>query len=330
MMTWQDGYGLVCFAMPEDDDVVDDVSSLEHPTSSIETRISDRTISDSLPRMRRLVFVLALALAGCHSCGAEKGQSAAATAVPDVHVSVERPDQPPFMLDGEVLAKHEVDRGDPPWLAWKLKNVAPHWDDRAPVDVVDDEGFRSPLLRSNEAPGDLEALLLVGPKGESRIVRLPPGKPITAHQGENRKDAGRVRHVAKLVFVDPDAGGTSGPLVSLKVVVAGKETTWTRDELSKVTPIVFRSKDGDGERDAWPLRALTKALVGENAMPTEVVGEEKKSTKIDPAKWKDPSIEPVIRASRRGKLKLQWLDAKSHEEAEDLPQLRGVRELRFP
>jgi hypothetical protein len=271
--------------------------------------------------MRRVVFVVSLVLAGCGSCGAKR--EAAATAVPDVHVTIERPGKPPFVLDGEVLAKRPADLGDPPWLAWKLMNVVPEWDDSARVDVIDSEGFRAPLGRGGET------LLLVGLGGESRVIRLEPGKPITAHRGEARRDAGRIRHVTKLLFVAGDAG-VDRPEVSLRVVIRGVPTTWTRADLAKVEPIVLVSKDGDGERDAWPLRALSQTLVGDHAMPSEAIGEEPASLRIDPAKWKDATLEPVIRSNRRGRLKLVWLDAKTHEEDHDEPQQKGVHELRFP
>jgi hypothetical protein len=104
----------------------------------------------------------------------------------------------------------------------------------------------------------------------------------------------------------------------------------TRAELSKVEPIVLVSKDGDRERDAWPLRALTKALVGDEAMPNEAIGEEPASLRIDAAKWNDATLEPVIRSNRRGRLKFVWLDTKTHDEDHDEPQQKGVRELRFP
>jgi hypothetical protein len=270
--------------------------------------------------MRRVVLVLSLALAGCGSC---ETKSAPPAPRPDVQVTVERPGKPPFVLDGDVLAKRPADLRDPPWLAWKLKNVVPEWDDGARIDVIDSEGFRAPLGRGGET------LLLVGLGGESRAIRLEPGRPITAHRGEARQDAGRVRHVAKLVFVAGDAG-VPPPEVSLHVVIHGQPTTWTRAELAKVDPIVLVSKDGDGERDAWPLRALAKALVGDEAIPSESIGEEPASLRIDPAKWRDATLEPVIRSNRRGRLKLVWLDTKTPEEDHGVPQQKGVRELRFP
>lgn len=280
--------------------------------------------------MRRLVF--ALGLGGCGSCGAKESEatsSADAAARPDVRLTVERPGKAVFTVDGAVLAAHPSSVREAPFTAWRLAAIVPDWDERAPVDVIDEEGFRSPLLRPGESPGELEALLLVGDDGETRVIRVAPNKPITAHRGEARKDAGRVRHVAKLLFLDGDAG-TSGPAVSLKVAIHGAASTWTRAELSKVEPIVLMSKDGDGERDAWPLRELAKALVGASAMPSEVLGEEPSSLRIDAEKWKDATLVPVLRVNRRGRLKLVWLDAKTKKEDHDEPQVKGVRELRFP
>lgn len=277
------------------------------------------------------------ALSGCSSCAKDdpaptKSDTSALALVPAI--TLERPGKAPIAIDRALLTSTSPSSTDGPFTAWRLVALVPDYDERAPVDVIDEEGYRSPLLRAGEDPGALETLLIVGKDGESRILRAAPNKAITAHRGETRKDAGRVRHVAKLVVLAKDANGdagvVAGPAVSLKVLVAGKETTWTRAELAKVKPIVLMSKDGDGERDAWSLRALATELVGPNAMPSEVLGEEPKSVRIEAKQWKDEALVPVIRANRRGRLKLVWLDAKTHEEDHDEPQLKGVSEVRFP
>ena len=282
--------------------------------------------------MHRFAFLLLAALSGCGSCAKEqqpatKTDTSVLALVPTV--TLERPGKAPVAIDRALLTSTSPSSTDGPFTAWRLIALVPDYDEKAPVDVIDEEGFRSPLLRTGEDPGELETLLIVGKDGESRIIRAAPNKPITAHRGETRKDAGRVRHVTKLVFLDKD-GGVAGPPVSLKVLVGGKETTWTRAELAKVKPIVLMSKDGDGERDAWSLRELAATLVGPGAMPSEVLGEEPKSLRLDAKPWKDEALVPVIRVNRRGRLKLVWLDAKTHEEDHDEPQLKGVREIRFP
>lgn len=283
--------------------------------------------------MQRLLLMVTLLLSGCGSC-AKKPESDEYPSTPsvaltrDVHITVERPGKPPFVIDEKVLASTSKNIVEGPLTAWSLVRLVPEWDEKAPVDVIDEEGFRSPLLRRGEDPLFTETLLIVGADGETRVIRISKGKPITAHRGEARKDAGRVRHATKLVFLEADAG-VAGPAVSLGVVVHGQPTTWTREELAKLGPIILQSKDGDGERDAWPLRELAKR-VSNDAMPTELVGEEPASLRIDAAKWKDPRLVPVIRANRRGRLKLVWLDATTKEEDHDEPQMKGVREVRFP
>ena len=60
MITWHEGYELVCFAPDEEDDVEDGVSSLEHPsttgaaTTSAATTTNERpkSISPSVPQLR--------------------------------------------------------------------------------------------------------------------------------------------------------------------------------------------------------------------------------------------------------------------------------------
>lgn len=276
-------------------------------------------------RAARYLAIAAFLLAGCKSCSDQKPS----TASPDVAaVSVERPNQPPFVIDAKLLASHPPDVRDSEWQGWKLRTLVPNWNADDLVDTIDDEGFRAPLLRAGESAGDTEPMFLLGPDGETRVIRVDPKKPITAHKGESRKDAGKTRHIAKIVFVDAASdAGVAGPGISLKVLNGAAESTWTRADLSKVKPIVLMSKDGDGERDAWNLRDLATTLVGPNAAVTEAVGEGGQTLKISPAKWKDAALTPVLRSNRRGRLKVVWLDPKTNEEDKDEVQLRGVSEL---
>jgi hypothetical protein len=94
-----------------------------------------------------------------------------------------------------------------------------------------------------------------------------------------------------------------------------------------VKPIVLMSKDGDGERMAWPLRELAATLVGPGAVVQEAVGDQGKVLTVAEAKWNDRALVPVLRANRRGRLKLEWLEGGTLEPAEDAESLRAITEL---
>jgi hypothetical protein len=285
--------------------------------------------------LARVIAVAAtLGLLGCsRSCARTTADFAVDAAVPsDTEIAVEVEGSPASRIDGPLLARTPPDFVTPPWRGWKLAKLVPGWTTNAAIDVEDDEGIHATLIAPGEDTTGSDAVLLVGPDGETRAIRLAAGRPITAHQGASRKDSGRVRHVKRIRVRSRGAAenepAVAVPPISLKVNVEGSDATWTRAELGRVAPIVLMSKDGDGERHAWALRELTATLVGKDAFVLELVGEDGRVLRIAEAQWRDPAQVPVLRANRRGRLKFVWL-SRENEELEDAGELKGITEVRL-
>jgi hypothetical protein len=280
--------------------------------------------------VRWLTLVCALLATGCNGRGCARSETGAIPS--DVDVLVEREGKPSMHVDAALLSRCSPDFVEGDWRAWKLAKLVPEWETNAVVDLEDDEGFRATLIRPGESAAAMEPVLLVGPSGETRVIGLAPGHPITAHQGAARKDSGRVRHIRRVrcrslegALSDPVTAGA--PTISLRVLIDDAPQTWTRNELGRVKPIVLMSKDGDGEREAWLLHDLAATLVGPEATVLAAVGEGDHVLQIDPAKWNDRALVPVLRANRRGRLKLVWLTRELEESGNE--QLRAVTEVRI-
>jgi hypothetical protein len=271
-----------------------------------------------------LVLRVALPLLVLVGCGGSSCRSSSDATPATSAIVVELEGRPNATIDAALLARTPPDFVNEPWRGWKLRTLVAGWDPSFALDIEDDEGFHATI----HAAGDDEPVLLLGPGGETRAIRLAPGRAITAHQGDARKDAGRVRHV-RVIRARSHAREAEAELapIALRVVVDGVASTWTREELGRVKPIVLMSKDGDGERQAWPLRELAEALVGAGAVVLEAVGDQGKVLPLAAAKWNDRALVPVLRANRRGRLKLVWLVRATLEEADHEDALRAVTEL---
>jgi hypothetical protein len=114
-------------------------------------------------------------------------------------------------------------------------------------------------------------------------------------------------------------------VLELVAIVDGREVRFEEDRLLEVEAASVRGDDGEGARDAFPLRALVHALVGPTARVTELVGEEGRTVEIAPAAWDDARCVPVLKVNRKGQLKLQWTDeAGAPVEGEELRKVQRI------
>jgi hypothetical protein len=111
---------------------------------------------------------------------------------------------------------------------------------------------------------------------------------------------------------------------TIQIFVNGKPVTdWTPDRFSAVTPLKLKNHGGE-DRLAWPLRELTRSLVGGSARVVNLVNDDEEKVAIAPSEWNDPSRTLVMRPSHRGGYKVQWMDA--HGSSGDA-LLKSVRRL---
>lgn len=114
-------------------------------------------------------------------------------------------------------------------------------------------------------------------------------------------------------------------MLELLAIVDGREVRFEEDRLLEVEAASVRGDDGEGARDAFPLRVLVRALVGPTARVTALVGEEGRTVAISPAAWDDERRVPVLKVNRKGQLKLQWTDGEGlPAEGEELRKVQRI------
>ncbi len=117
--------------------------------------------------------------------------------------------------------------------------------------------------------------------------------------------------------------------VHLDVVVDGAESKTMTLASTNVKPLVLPSGDGSGQRDAWPLRDLTRVFAqSRDAAVVEVTAKSGEHVRIDAAAWRDASKMPVLRVNRHGRMKLQWLSP-NLEPIDDAIMIKDVSKIRI-
>jgi len=114
------------------------------------------------------------------------------------------------------------------------------------------------------------------------------------------------------------------PRDQLQVLVNGQPSAaWDPARLQRVTPLRLRNHEGE-DRVAWPLRDVTRALVGASARVVALVNDQQQRVAVAPAEWSDPTRTLVMRPTHRGGYKVHWVDADGTS-GEAL--LKGVRQI---
>jgi hypothetical protein len=109
---------------------------------------------------------------------------------------------------------------------------------------------------------------------------------------------------------------------TLEIVVNGKPTaTWTADKIARTGAVTMTNHNGQS-REGWPLKALTKSLVGDKARVVALdAGDERVA--IDERAWNDATRTLVLRLSHRGEYKAHWVQDGRADEA----FLKGVSRI---
>ncbi len=108
----------------------------------------------------------------------------------------------------------------------------------------------------------------------------------------------------------------------LAVVVNGKSVpAWSAAELAKVQTLSITNQNGE-TRDAWPLKALARALVGDKARVVAIESDDDR-VPIDEKAWNDPKKTLVLHLSHRGEFKANWVQGGVADDA----LLKGVRQI---
>lgn len=114
--------------------------------------------------------------------------------------------------------------------------------------------------------------------------------------------------------VAPAAAPAHDDGVALQVVVNGKPTAaWTSDTIARTAAVAMTNHNGQA-REGWPLKALTRALIGDQARVVALAAGDERVA-IDERAWNDPSRTLVLRLSRRGEYKAHWVQAGRADEA---------------
>lgn len=248
-------------------------------------------------------------------------------AVPaDLAIQIEVDGQPREKIDAEMLKRIAPDFSTADAVAWNLEALVPHEviDGRV-AEVEDEERIRTVLLGPNEKPGDRRPVLEISREGDVRIALIPKDGSYPPHSA--REAASKRRSVAAIRFSKEAPPAPAEP-VGVEVLIDREAARTVALASTDVKPFSVASGDGSGQRDAWPLRDLARAIAGSaSAMVVEVVNAEGTSATIDAASWRDEAKMPVLRVNRKGKMKLVWLSAKL-EPIDDAGVLKDVTKIR--
>jgi hypothetical protein len=297
-----------------------------------------------MPRRARWVLPLLLALSApaCRGCGEAPG--APSSTVPEnLRVPIELEGAEVMVLDAKRLTATPADFTEGDRRAWRLRTLLGELWSRPglAIEVVQRDGVRAAFAAAPDAEGR-EIVFGWNREGGARVGVAAPSEPFPSFHGRggNRGrggESGRARDVERIVLTTKakGAGGEASarqPIeaaaIDLAITIDGAAAgSWKRDDFAKVRTLALPAEDGEGTRDAWPLRELATALVGPGARLESATGDEGRALTIGKADWDDPSRAPTLRASRRGALKLVWLGADGRPAHGD--ELRGVTALAF-
>ena len=97
---------------------------------------------------------------------------------------------------------------------------------------------------------------------------------------------------------------------------------WTLAKLAATRKVAVTNPNGEA-RDGWPLRDVTRALVGEGARVVALASDDERVA-IDPRAWQDHSRTLLLRLSHRGEYKAQWLGGDGEGDEAFLKHIRRI------
>lgn len=274
-------------------------------------------------------------LASCGEPGARtQGSEVAVTATEQarLELSIEIDGGRTILIDGARLDAVPPDAKDGDVRIWRLKTLAGQ--DVYPgrttaIEIEQQGGQRRPLIDVSDAEAAREPMLAVNAEGAVRLALIRADEKFPAFSDE------RALANVRRVWVDTKAASpelrppSEAAAVRLVVTIGEQVSSWGRADFAKVEPLGYTTKE-DEARDAWSLRDLATALVGAKARVVAVEGEGKR-VEISQDRWSDTSLNPALRITRRGLVKLQWLtrEGKRAPVSGNDVELRGVTALKI-
>jgi hypothetical protein len=109
----------------------------------------------------------------------------------------------------------------------------------------------------------------------------------------------------------------------IELFVNGKASgAWRAQQIAAAGAVAMTNQNGE-ERQGWPLKALTQALVGKQARVVAVANIAERVA-IDEKAWSDPARSLVLRLNHHGEYKAIWVDGSGNA---DEAFLKGVRRV---
>jgi hypothetical protein len=120
---------------------------------------------------------------------------------------------------------------------------------------------------------------------------------------------------------DHDGRPQAAPQSDLEVVVNGKlAPAWTLERMAIAKKMAVTNPNGEA-RDGWPLRDLTRALVGTGARVVALASDDERVS-IAPSDWQSRTI--LLRLSHRGEYKAQFVDGQGDGDDAFLKHIRRI------
>jgi hypothetical protein len=119
------------------------------------------------------------------------------------------------------------------------------------------------------------------------------------------------------------AAGATTPLAKgdLEIIVNGKPSaTWRAQQIAAAGAVAMTNQNGES-REGYPVKALTKTLLGKPARVVAVASAAER-VPIDEKSWNERSL--VLRMNHHGEYKALWVDEHG---SSDEAFLKGVRRL---
>lgn len=179
-------------------------------------------------------------------------------------------------------------------------------------------------------------------RGEAQLERVDPSSPFPAYHGRggNRGRSGapgeRIEHVVRL-RLEPGEGEGARPRGDLapareelrrqiEFLVDGVARSAAPEALAALVPVRMPPDGGRDAAEAWPVRALVRAVGGPRARLTAVRGRGGAVHAVAAVDGEAPGRVALLRLNRRGRFKLLWARPDGRplaaEPVRDVDQLR--------